>query len=70
MEEYKPKLIVCGNVTPEPFSLQDGWLAGKKGTGLAKWTSVYYTNIEKFLSLLEKCPNAEFFLVRIFLYSD
>ena len=45
MEEYKQKLIVCGNVMPDPFSLKDGWLAEKKGTGLAKWPSVYYMNI-------------------------
>ena len=30
MEEYKQKLIVCENVLPDPFLLQDGWLAGKK----------------------------------------
>ena len=36
MEEYKQKLIVGGNVMPDPFSLQDGWMAEKKGTGLAK----------------------------------
>ena len=36
MEEYKQKLIVCGNVMHDPFSLQDVWLAEKKGTGLAK----------------------------------
>ena len=41
MEEYKQKLTVCGNVMPHPFSLKDGWMAGKKGTGLAKWSSVY-----------------------------
>ena len=36
MEEYKQKLIVCWNVIPDPFLLQDGCLAGKKGIGLAK----------------------------------
>ena len=30
MEEYKQKLIVCGNAIPDPFLLQDGWLAEKK----------------------------------------
>ena len=30
MEEYKQKLIVCGNVMPDPFSLKDGWLVKKK----------------------------------------
>ena len=30
MEEYKQKLIVCGNVMTDPFSLHDGWLAEKK----------------------------------------
>ena len=54
MEEYKQKLIVCGNVMPDPFSLKDGWLAEKKGTGLAKWPSVYYMNIEKFLCQINK----------------
>ena len=32
--------------------------------GASKWKTIY------FLSLIEKCPNAEFILVRIFLYSD
>ena len=45
MEEYQQKLIVCGNVMPDPFSLHNAWLEEKKGTGLAKWPSVYYTNI-------------------------
>ena len=31
---------------PDHFSIQDGWLAEKKRTGLAKWPSVYYINIE------------------------
>ena len=30
MEEYKQKLIVCGNVMTDPFSLHDVWLAEKK----------------------------------------
>ena len=33
----------------DPFSLQNGWLAEKKETGLAKWPSFYYENIEKSL---------------------
>ena len=32
--------------------------------GASKWKTIY------FLSLIEKCPNAEFFLVCVFLYSD
>ena len=43
---------------PDPFSLQDGCLAGKKGTGLAKWPSVYYTNIEKFLCQINKSSDS------------
>ena len=35
MEEYEQKLIVCGNVMPDPFSLPDGWLE-KQGTSSAK----------------------------------
>ena len=54
MEEYKQKLIVCGNVMPDPSYLHDSWLAEKKGTGLAKWPLVYYTNIEKFLCKINK----------------
>ena len=47
MEEYKER-IICGNVMPDSFLLQDDSLTETK-TGLAKWPSVYYTNIEKFL---------------------
>ena len=36
MEEYKQKLIVCGNVMPDPFSLHDGWLAEKKRNRFGK----------------------------------
>ena len=54
MEEYKQKLIVCVNVMPDPFSLKDGWLVVKKGTGLAKWPSVCYMIIEKFLCQINK----------------
>ena len=34
MEEYKQKLIVCGNAMPDPFSLQDIRLAGNKARSL------------------------------------
>ena len=34
MEEYKQKLIVCGNAMPDPFSLQDAQLAGNKARSL------------------------------------
>ena len=30
MEEYKQKLIVCGNVMLDPFSLKDGWRKKKE----------------------------------------
>ena len=30
MEEYKQKLIVCGNVMSDPFSLHDGWQNGQQ----------------------------------------
>ena len=43
MDEYKQKLIVCGRVMPDPFSLQDGWLAEKKGTGFLLNLLVTYT---------------------------
>ena len=36
------------------WSLRDGWLAEENGTGLAKWSSVYYTNIDKFLCEINK----------------
>ena len=49
MDEYKKKLIVNGEILPDPFSLKDDWLAEKKGTGMSKWPSVYYMNIERFL---------------------
>ena len=36
IEEYKQKFIICGNVMPDPFSLQGGWLAGKKRNRFGK----------------------------------
>ena len=47
---------------PDPFSLQDNWLAKKKGRGLAKWLSVLYTNIDKFLCQINKSSD---FLLRL-----
>ena len=54
MKEYVKKLVMAETVIPDPFTLKDGWLAEQKGTGLFKWPSVYYTNIEKFLLLVNK----------------
>ena len=33
-------------------------------------TSIYYSKLNFNYTLREKCPNTEFFLVLIFLYSD
>lgn len=49
-KEYTSKLIVDEDVLPDPFSLKVGWLAELNGTGLYKWPSVYFMDIEKFLT--------------------
>lgn len=49
-KEYTSKLITEATVLPDPFSLKTGWLAELKGTGLQKWPSVYFVNIERFLT--------------------
>ena len=51
MEEYKQKLIVCGNVMPHPFSLKDG---GKKRNRFGKMLISLLMNIEKFLCQINK----------------
>ena len=53
LAEYKRKLVVNGKSYPDPFSL-DGWKGETKGTGLSKWPSVYYMDIERFLCRLNK----------------
>ena len=47
MEEYK-QLIICGNIMPDPFLLQNGSLTEKKNR-FNKMAISLYTNIEKFL---------------------
>ena len=49
LEQYKDKLIISGKSYPDPFSLEEGWESEIKGSGLSKWPSLYYTDIEKFL---------------------
>ena len=39
---------------PDPLAVKQGWLAEEKGSGLSKWPSVYYTNIENYLRKLQK----------------
>ncbi|XP_047137292.1 uncharacterized protein LOC124813811 [Hydra vulgaris] len=51
--EYKSKLILRGCVIPDPFSLKKNWLS-ESGSGLYKWPSIYYTDIEKYLRKLEQ----------------
>ena len=47
MEEYK-QLIICGNIMPDPFLLQNGSLTEKKNR-FNKMAISLYKNIEKFL---------------------
>ena len=52
--EYKNKLVVQNKSYPDPFSLDAGWEGESKETGLSKWPSIYYMDIERFMRNLNK----------------
>ncbi|XP_057305548.1 uncharacterized protein LOC130643085 [Hydractinia symbiolongicarpus] len=54
LAEYQKKLVVEEEHIPDPLDITNGWLAEQKGSGLRKWPSVYYTNIESYLKILQK----------------
>ena len=47
---YTAKLIIDDGLLPDLFSLKEEWLAEVKGTGLSKSLSVYFSNIDIFLT--------------------
>ena len=53
LQQYKKKLFMSSTKTviPDPFSLEEDWLAEKDG-GLSNWPSIYYMDIEHFLRRL------------------
>ena len=50
MKEYIEKLNIASNVLPDPFTLKQGWLSEHKGMGLKHWPTVYFNDIDRFLS--------------------
>ena len=51
-KEYSNKLILPGEVLPDPFSLKSNWLSETKEAGLSRWPSVYFMDIEKYLNIV------------------
>jgi hypothetical protein len=48
-DEYKAKLILPnGDIIPDPFSLEDGWIG--EASGISKWPSLYIMDIATFLN--------------------
>ena len=47
LHEYKEKLLVEGDIVPDPFSLTSGWKGEK--TGLQTWPPTYMADISTFL---------------------
>ena len=52
--EYKNKLVLQNKSYPDPFSLDADWEGESKETGLSKWPSIYYMDIERFMRNLNK----------------
>ena len=46
--DYKSRLIVQGQVLPDPFTLEDGWLGE---VSMTQWPSLYFVDIVNYLKI-------------------